>query len=96
MWTNLAYGGIFKPFILLSFLSKILLQHGAGMVGENATAVFRVIFKRLPPKTFVVAAGDQGPRDIELSIEYVNTESGMPIFVKDGIEVTYIPDILTE
>jgi hypothetical protein len=31
-----------------------------------------------------------------LSIEYVNTEAGMPIFVKDGIEVTYIPDTLDE
>ena len=35
-----------------------------------------------------------GPRDIELSIEYVNTDVGLPIFVKDGIEVTYIPDVL--
>ena len=35
-----------------------------------------------------------GPRDVTLSIEYVNTDSGLPIFVKDGIEVTYIPDVI--
>jgi hypothetical protein len=26
----------------------------------------------------------------------VNNDEELPIFVKDGIEVTYIPDVLTE
>ena len=48
----------------------------------------------LDKSIFEVDGKQLGPRDIELSIEYVNTEAGLPIFVKDGIEVTYIPDIL--
>jgi hypothetical protein len=50
----------------------------------------------LDKSIFEVDGKKLGPRDIILSIEYVNTEAGMPIFVKDGIEVTYIPDNLEE
>ena len=45
---------------------------------------------------FEVDGKKLGPRDIELSIEYVNSDAGLPIFVKDGILITYIPDVLTE
>ena len=50
----------------------------------------------LDKSIFEVDGKQLGPRDVVLSIEYVNTEAGMPIFVKDGIEVTFIPDILDE
>lgn len=50
----------------------------------------------LDKSIFEVDGKKLGPRDVVLSIEYVNNDSGLPIFVKDGIEVTYIPDVLTE
>ena len=50
----------------------------------------------LDKSIFEVDGKKLGPRDVVLSIEYVNNDAGLPIFVKDGIEVTYIPDILTE
>jgi hypothetical protein len=50
----------------------------------------------LDKSIFEVDGKQLGPRDITLSIEYVNNDEELPIFVKDGIEVTYIPDVLTE
>ncbi|SHK33512.1 hypothetical protein [Xylanibacter ruminicola] len=50
----------------------------------------------LDKSIFEVDGRQLGPRDITLSIEYVNKDAGLPIFVKDGIEVTYIPTNLNE
>jgi hypothetical protein len=60
------------------------------LTSKNANTVI------LDKSIFEVDGKQLGPRDVVLSLEYVNTEAGMPIFVKDGIEVTFIPDILDE